>query len=100
MTPGPPALVTMASRFPNGSRCIESVFAQSNSSPISLTRTIPARLKAASKTASSPATLPVCESAALAPPAVLPALSTMIGFVRANARAALRKRRASESDSM
>ena len=36
----------------------------------------------------------------LGPPVVLPALSTMIGFVRANARAALRNRRASVSDSM
>ena len=47
-TPGPPALVTMASLGPDGRRFESRTLAQLNRSPISSTLTTPTRLKAAS----------------------------------------------------
>ena len=47
MMPGPPALVTMATRPPRGSGCIENAVAQSRRASKVSARTIPAREKAA-----------------------------------------------------
>jgi len=100
ITPGPPALVRIASRDPLGGRIRARSSAESNRSPISYTRTIPARRNAASYTASSPAIAPVWELAAFADSANRPALYTRIGFERANARDADMNLRASVTDSM
>jgi len=100
MTPGPPALVTIARRGPAGRRWRPTSSAQWKISPISPTRTTPARANAASYTASSEASAPVCEAAALADSVNRPALNATIGLERANARAAVMNSRASVSDSM
>lgn len=99
ITPGPPALVTMANREPKGGRTRATNSAVSKISPISHTRTASARRKAASQTASSPARAPVWELAARADSVKRPALYTTMGLVRAKARAADMNRRACEMDS-
>ncbi len=71
-----------------------------NRSGIVVTRSRPARWIAASKTASEPAIAPVCDAAAFAPASCRPALTTMTCLARATARAALKKRRTSPTDSM
>jgi len=60
-----------------------------------LTRRTPLRRKAVSSTSSLPVSEPVWDAAALAAPAVLPGLITIMGFVIATSRAADRNARAS-----
>ncbi len=74
ITPGPPALVTMARRSPRGSRSRARSSAQSNMSSELWIRTMPARSNAASYTASSPAMAPVWDAAAFADSGNRPAL--------------------------
>ena len=88
MTPTPPPLVRMASLSPTSLRCRASISAALKRSFSSRTRNKPARRNAASKAASAPAKAPVCESAALAPVALRPALTTMTGLDLAARRAA------------
>ena len=99
-TPGPPALVRMVRRGPEGRGCLASTSAMWNSSAMVSTRSTPTRRKAACRTSSLPVSEPVWEAAALAAASVRPTLMTMIGLVRATSRAADRKERASPMDSM
>ena len=87
-TPGPPALVTNASRLPRGRGCLASTSDMKKMSAMLLTRSTPERRKAASSTSSLPVSAPVCEAAALAAAAVRPALMTMTGLLSETSRAA------------
>ena len=99
-TAGPPALVTIVRFGPFGRGCLARTSARSKTSEIESTRRTPQRRKAASRTSSLPASVPVCEAAALAAASVRPALITMIGLVSATSRAAERNLRASPIDSI
>ncbi len=99
-TPGPPALVTIASRGPRGRGCLASTSAMSKICEIEPTRSTPTRRNAASSTSSLPAIEPVCDAAAFAAASVRPALITMIGLDSATSRAADRNDRASPIVSM
>ena len=68
-TPGPPPLVTMASRSPRGLRRDDSARAAAKRSWALCTRTTPQRARTASNTASLPTRAPVCERAACEPEA-------------------------------
>ena len=100
MTPGPPALVTIARAGPRGGGCIDRISAMLKRSGMVVTRRTPARRKAASKTASDPASAPVCDAAALAPASCRPDFTTITCLVRLTLRAALRNLRTSPIDSM
>ena len=99
-TPGPPALVTIASFGPPGRGCLASTSAMSKTCEIEFTRSTPTRRNAASSTSSLPAIEPVCDAAAFAAASVRPALITMIGLESATSRAAERNDRASPIVSM
>ena len=100
MTPGPPALVTMARRSPLARHGVDNSRAAANNCPTLPARTAPARSSAASNTSSAPARDPVWASAARAPGAWRPAFTTTTGFIRAAARKPLMKPRASATPSM
>ena len=85
--PGPPALVTIATRPPLGTGCCASSEATSNSSSSVFVRITPACSNRASTTASLDASAPVCEDAARAPAADRPDLTATIGLIRATRRA-------------
>src|SRR6516165_3067067 len=93
--PSPPPLVRIVRFFPAGARLWPSSSTQSNNSRRSNTRSRPARRNAASYTASLPASAPVWVSAAFAPCAMRPDLTTTTGLSRAAARAADMNLRAS-----
>ena len=95
ITPGPPALVTTASRLPDVRTPESSVFAVAKKSVKSSTRSAPARRRAESNTASEPTRAPVWETAAFEPCSWRPDFMITTGLVRAAARSALMKRRAS-----
>ena len=86
ITPGPPALVTIASRLPAGQRLVGKRMAVLNSSSMLSTRRMPASRKTASQTASSPASEPVWLAAASAPCGVRPDLMARIGLAPVAAR--------------
>ena len=94
-TPGPPALVTIVSRSPEGRGCLASISAMLNKSAMLSTRSTPTLLNPALRTSSLPVSAPVWEAAALAAASVLPGLMTMMGLVNATSRAAERNQRAS-----
>ena len=100
IAPGPPALVTIESRFPFGRGCLARISAISNRSEIVCTRNTPQRRKAAFKTSSLPVKAPVCEAAAFAAASVCPTLRTMMGLSIATSRAADRNAWASPIDSI
>ena len=100
-TPGPPALVTIASRGPARPRLLGQHLGHVEELARSCRRAARrTRRNAASSTSSLPASEPVCDAAALAAASVRPALITMIGLVSATSRAAERNDRASPIDSM
>ena len=80
ITPGPPALVTIARALPLGMGWWASMFAVLNSSSIVSQRMMPASSNTASQMASSPASEPVWLDAASAPWGVLPDLIARIGL--------------------
>ena len=84
--PSPPALVRTATRRPRGSGWLERSAATSTSSSSVRARMTPAWRKSASTAASEPASAAVCELAARAPAAVVPAFSARIGLLRATRR--------------
>ncbi len=98
-TPGPPPLVTIASRLPTGRYRDARHLAAENSSTNDRTRTAPARRKAASKTSSLPTMAPLCVCAASLPAGLRPDLSTTTGLAMAAERSALMKWRALEMPS-
>ena len=97
--PGPPALVSTATRRPSGSGQRERISAASSISPIESARMIPAWRQSASAPVSPAERAPVCELAAFAPAAVLPALTRTIGFLGVMRRAISRNWSASANDS-
>ncbi|BAA29858.1 272aa long hypothetical protein [Pyrococcus horikoshii OT3] len=78
-TPGPPALVIMATLFPLGKGCENALAMLSISSIVFATKT-PLCLNAASYIFQLPAKEPVWLDAALAPLSLFPAFKAMIGF--------------------
>jgi len=78
--PGPPPLVRIATLLPLGTGWLASKIAESKSSPIESTMTIPASRKRASETTSDVAMAPVWERLALEPSGVLPPLIARMGF--------------------
>ena len=99
-TPGPPALVKMVNLLPLGRGCFANNSVILKRSWMVSTRSTPQRRKAASKTSSLPAKVPVCEAVALAASPVRPPLITIIGLLKATSLAAERKERASPIDSI
>ncbi len=97
--PSPPAFVTTATRRPRGSGCDENKAAASISSSSVRARSTPAWRNSASIAASDPASAAVCELAARAPAAVVPAFSARIGFRRATRRASRANLRGLPNDS-
>ena len=87
MIPGPPALVTIATRSPSGSGSWLNAIARSNRSITVSTRITPYCASSASIALSRPASAPVCDDAARAPDAVRPLFTAMIGLVRVTSRA-------------
>ena len=81
-TPKPPEAVSSTVRLPRGSRSPSTAAAWPRSSSASTlgTRTAPARRNTASKTASDPASAPVCDAAAAWPASVAPIFSTITGL--------------------
>ena len=73
----------IAKRFPTGRYRDAKHLAAENNSTKDLTRTAPARRKAASKTSSLPTIAPLCVWAARFPAALRPAFNTTTGFARA-----------------
>jgi len=100
ITPGPPPLVTMASRSPCGRTCAASACAAATSWPMVVTRTTPARFTTASNTSSRPTMAPVCDTAAREPAGWRPTFIRITGLTRAAARRAETKRRALLTPSM
>ena len=85
--PGPPALVTIATRPPRGTGwCARSAATSKSSSSVPV-RMTPAWRKRASTTVSLSASAPVWEDAARAPARERPALTATIGLRRATRRA-------------
>jgi hypothetical protein len=86
--PGPPALVTTATRSPAGSGWRVSNPATSNISPIVSVRISPAWANSASTVVSDAASIaPVCEEAARCPAAVRPLLTAITGLEALTRRA-------------
>ena len=97
--PGPPALVTMATRRPAGSGCASRQAAMSNISSIVSARMTPAWWKSASTATSLAASAAVWLPAARDPPRVRPAFTATIGLVRPMRRASRANRRGFPNDS-
>jgi len=97
--PGPPALVTMATRGPAGRGWFASSAAMSNMSSSVSARITPAWRNSASTATSLAARAAVWEPAARVPAAVRPAFTARIGFLRPTRRARRAKRRGLPKDS-
>ncbi len=83
--PGPPALVTIATRRPAGAGWVASSLATSNSSLSVSVRITPAwRNSASTVTSEAASSAPVCELVARAPATERPDLTATIGLVRAS----------------
>ena len=87
MIPGPPPFVKIASLLPLGNGWFDRKLATSKSSSIVFTRRTPAWRKRTSVLISEVAIDPVCDAAAREPAAVLPPLTTTIGFFAETRRA-------------
>ena len=87
MMPGPPALVTMATRFPRGIGWPSRAMAMAKSSWTESARSTPHWERRASVATSAPASAPVWEAAARAPAPVRPDFTTTMGFWRLTRRA-------------
>jgi hypothetical protein len=85
--PGPPALVTIATRFDCGIGWLASSAATSNISSSVCVRMTPDWRKSVSVSASLVARAPVCDEAARAPADERPALTATIGLRRPTRRA-------------
>ncbi len=84
MIPGPPALVTIATRSPLGTGCLVSSAATLKSSWSVSVRITPAWSNNASTvTSEADSSAPVCDEVARAPAADRPLLTARIGFLRA-----------------
>ena len=98
--PGPPALVSTATRSPRGSGCRASRPATSNISPTVSARSTPACSNSASTVTSLAASsAPVCDDAARWPAAVRPLLTATIGLSCVMRRAIRLKRGGLPNDS-
>ena len=100
MMPGPPELVTIATRSPFGIGQLANTLAVEKRSLSDISRMTPDCFKSASAARSPPAREPVCEEAAEAPAAERPALSATMGFFLEMRVASLRKFAGSGIDSM
>ncbi len=101
MIPGPPALVSTATRRPSGSGWLASIEATSSISARLSVRITPACWKRASTVTSEAASIaPVWELVARAPAAERPLFTTTIGFTLPTRGATREKRRGSLNDSM
>ena len=101
MIPGPPALVSTATRRPSGSGWLASIDATSSISARLSVRITPACRKRASTVTSEAASIaPVWELVARAPAAERPLFTTTIGFTLPTRGATREKRRGSLNDSM
>ena len=87
VTPGPPELVSTATRFPFGKGHQARARAHWNISSVVLARSTPAFANAASKAASCPARAPVWLAAARLPLSNRPTFSATMGFFRATREA-------------
>ncbi len=100
MMPGPPALVTIATRVPAGTGWAASRAPTSNSSCIVSVRITPAWPKSASTvTSEADSSAPVCEALARAPAGERPLLTATIGLALLTLRAIRAKRRGLPNDS-
>ena len=99
MIPGPPALVTIATRLPVASGQRSRATARSNSSSMVLALSTPHWSRKAETVTSVPAIAPVWLDAARAPSAVRPDLTTRIGFLRPTRLAISVNRRGLPNDS-
>ena len=98
--PGPPALVSTATRLPRGSGWRASTPAASNISPTVSARSTPACANSASTVTSEAASsAPVCDDAARWPAAVRPLLTATIGLSFVMRRAIRPNRRGLPNDS-
>ena len=99
-TPGPPALVSTATRSPRGSGWRASSPATSNISPTVSARSTPACANSASTVTSDAASsAPVCDDAARRPAAVRALLTATIGLAVVIRRAIRPNRRGFPNDS-
>ena len=92
MMPGPPALVTMASRLPRGRGWWAKAMATSNSASTLGTRRAPAWAMSASVASSVPASAPVWLAAARCPAPVRPDFTMHTGLTRLTSRQISTKR--------
>ena len=97
--PGPPPLVSTATRRPAGAGCDDTTAATSNISSSVLARITPAWWNSASTAGSPAAIAAVCEDAARRPAPVRPAFIATMGLCREMRRAIRAKRRGSGTDS-
>ena len=89
--PGPPELVTMATRLPRGTGQLANTLALAKRFSRLVSRITPHWRKSASAAWSVPASEPVCDEAALAPAADRPAFNAKTGFLRVKREAIRRK---------
>ena len=97
--PGPPPLVSTATRRPAGTGWADSTAATSNISSSVPARMTPAWWNSASTATSPAASAAVCEDAARRPAPVRPDFTATIGLCRDTRRAILANRRGSGTDS-
>ena len=97
--PGPPPLVSTATRRPAGTGWAEITAATSNISSSVPARITPAWWNSASTAASPAASAAVCEDAARRPAPVRPAFTATMGLCRQTRRAIRANRRGSGTDS-
>jgi hypothetical protein len=100
MMPGPPALVTMATRRPAGTGCLERKAATSNiSASVSVRMTPVWRKSASTVTSEAASSAPVCEAVPRSPAADRPLLTATSGLVREKRRATRANLRGFPNDS-
>ena len=97
--PGPPPLVSTATRRPAGAGWAEITAATSNISSSVPARITPAWWNSASTAVSPAASAAVCEDAARRPAPVRPAFTATMGLCRQTRRAIRANRRGSGTDS-